>query len=132
LLFVGAIVRIRLKDYPVDVVIGHYKCERQAKTRIILTFNLLLHTIRDGSYEKLEATLDYEMFLRKISKYVSSEMGVVYLLESFVNKLGKYLINEFSKIKHVTISAEKIAVQACDWGRGVSVAVEESFGLKKS
>ena len=78
-------MRIKLNNFPIDLIIGHYAHEQKTKSRILLSFNIELKKIKDNFSDKLEDTLDYENFLKEVSLYVEKKLYKLYLLEFLLN-----------------------------------------------
>ena len=125
-------MKISLQDYPIEIKIGHYPDERKIKTRILLSFYITLKKHNKQNHDNLNNTLDYEVFLKEVNKYISCGLGATHLLESLITKLGHHIIKKYKKIEQLTINAEKVAITAYAWGRGAKISLEETFIYKES
>lgn len=97
--------KIEIKDLGFECILGTLPFERIKPQSIVLNISIEFDFYPAAISENIECTVDYATLASEIREYVCESK--FQLLETLTFNTGKFILEKYSRIKNVTVRAEK-------------------------
>lgn len=117
-------MNISIKNYPVNLKIGHFNEEKNFSRTVFVSLNMMCQKTKPTDLENLKKTVDYSKVIVFLEKEFTDKSYD--LIETLIYQLAGKLLQHFKLIQKISLKVEKTFMDS-KLTKGSTVSIEEYF-----